>query len=94
MKATEILKTAHEIVSNDRAEKHGDMKETHELIADYWNLYLITRQDVGKITARDVAIMMVLLKIARSQKGKFNADDYIDIAGYAACAVQIETDNE
>lgn len=94
MKAIEILETARNVVGGDRAEKHGDMLETHELIAEYWNMYLVTRKDVGKISARDVAIMMLLLKIARSQNGKYNADDYVDMAGYAACAAQIEGESE
>lgn len=33
--------------------------------------------------------MMILLKVARAATGKFNADNYIDIAGYAACACEI-----
>ena len=32
---------------------------------------------------------MNLLKIARTQAGKFNLDDYIDAAGYAAIAGEI-----
>lgn len=38
------------------------------------------------LEAEDVAIMMILLKIARIQTGTFKPDNYIDIAGYAACA--------
>ena len=32
---------------------------------------------------------MTLLKLARTQAGKFNLDDYIDACGYAAIAGEI-----
>ena len=41
------------------------------------------------ITARDVARMMVLLKVARTKTGAFNLDDYVDAAGYAGIAVEV-----
>ena len=41
------------------------------------------------LEAEDVAIMMILLKIARIQTGTFKPDNYIDIAGYAACAAEV-----
>ena len=37
----------------------------------------------------DVAILMALLKIARVRSGRYKADNYIDLAGYAACAAEI-----
>ena len=45
---------------------------------------------MANITAADVAIMMILLKISRSTQGeKFNIDNYIDMVGYAAIAGEI-----
>ena len=41
------------------------------------------------IRSEDVAMMMVLLKVARTFRGT-KADTYIDIAGYAACAAEAE----
>jgi hypothetical protein len=38
------------------------------------------------MTPHDVAIMMALLKIARTQTGVYNRDDYVDAAGYIALA--------
>ena len=49
-----------------------------------WSAYLGT-----PITARDVALMMVLLKVARTKTGAFNLDDYVDAAGYAGIAVEV-----
>ena len=45
---------------------------------------------MASITAKDVAIMMILLKISRSNQGKkFNLDNFIDMAGYSAIAGEI-----
>ena len=32
---------------------------------------------------------MALLKVARIKSGRYKADNYIDLAGYAACAAEI-----
>ena len=42
-----------------------------------------------RIEPHDVAILMALLKIARVRSGRYKADNYIDLAGYAACAAEI-----
>ncbi len=89
MKAQETLKIAASLVSGDRAKKHGDMFRSHDLIAKFWSVYL------GKtIEAHDVACMMALLKIARTQCGETNPDDHIDMAGYAAIAGELVKDFE
>ena len=46
-------------------------------------------EKIKSMEAEDVAIMMILLKIARIQTGTFKPDNYIDIAGYAACAAEV-----
>ena len=45
---------------------------------------------MADITAQDVAIMMILLKVSRSNQGKkFNLDNFVDMAGYSAIAGEI-----
>ena len=45
---------------------------------------------MANITAADVAIMMILLKISRTTQGeKFNLDNFVDMAGYSAIAGEI-----
>lgn len=84
MKANKIAQTATKLVSGSRARTHGDKHETFATIARLWSAY------VGvSISAEDVAHMMVLLKIARTQGGQHNLDDYVDMCGYAACAGEI-----
>ena len=60
MKRAEVLDTAKEYVTKDRANDHGDMENNFSTIADYWSVHL----DI-EITSSDVAVMMALLKIAR-----------------------------
>ena len=84
MKASETLETAASLVSGDRAKKHGDAQENHDKIAKLWSAYL------GKnLDAHDVACLMILLKVARTQSGETNPDNYIDICGYGAIAGEL-----
>jgi len=78
---------AADLVSGDRAETHGDMRENFERIASLWSAYL-----GADISAIDVGQMMILLKMARAKSGTLHADHFIDQAGYAACTGQIATE--
>ena len=87
----EILKKAKELVTGDRNETHGDAFKNHAEIAEFWNIFLDKKlQPMASITAEDVALMMVLLKVSRHTKGtKNNLDNFIDMRGYAAIAGEI-----
>ena len=91
MTKEEILAKAKELISNDRNESHGDAFKNHAEIAEFWNLFLDDKlRPMADITAKDVAIMMILLKISRSNQGKkFNLDNFVDMAGYSAIAGEI-----
>lgn len=56
----------------------------HTNLAVMWSAFLAM-----PITARDVALTMVLLKVARTKRGAFNPDDYVDTAGYTAIGVEV-----
>ena len=95
MQAVEILTTAANLVGGDRAKTHGDKYINHGKIASLWNAYLenagiVVRYENGTgiaLDPTDVANMMILLKIARTQSGgTHNDDNYIDAAGYAGVA--------
>ena len=45
------------------------------------------------ITSDEVATMMALLKISRSQRGKANVDDYVDASAYMAIAGELKHDS-
>lgn len=83
-KRESILQQAILVTTKDRNETYGGMENNFEKIAKYWSLYLNSN-----ITAHDVAIMMVFLKIVRLQSGVPHEDNYIDGAGYLACAAEI-----
>jgi hypothetical protein len=75
----EILKEAASLVAGQRAEQHGDYTTLHERIADLWSSYL-----KFKVSPEQVALCMVLVKIARDEVGNENPDDAIDAASYVA----------
>ena len=87
----EILKKAKELVTGDRNETHGDAFKNHAEIAEFWNIFLDKKlQPMASITAEDVALMMVRLKVSRHTQGtKNNLDNFIDMCGYAAIAGEI-----
>ena len=89
-RAHEICEQAAKIVRGDRAAKHGPKERNHQNIADHWNAYLGARL-TKPLTALDVALMMAELKIARTKagQGRYNLDNYVDIAGYAGAAGEI-----
>jgi hypothetical protein len=87
MKRADILATASEYVTTDRAATHGDAEDNFRRIAELWNAYL----GVDDITTIDVAVMLALLKVARIRSNPNHADNWIDIAGYAACGGEIAT---
>jgi predicted metallopeptidase len=90
MKAHEIARTAADLVGGERDRQHGQKKDNFRRIAALWQAYLTIRRDPkSPLDAVDVGHMMVLMKIARTQSGGLNPDDYIDACGYAACAGEI-----
>lgn len=79
MNRSEILDKAKEIVNGARQENYGSPESNFQKIADYWTLYL--QRHIGP---SDVALMMVLMKLARLQNKPDHEDSWIDICGYAA----------
>lgn len=80
----DILDTAKEYVTRDRAATHGDAEDTFASIASLWSAYL--GEEIG---VTDVSLMMCLLKMARLKGNPPHLDSWIDIAGYAACGGEI-----
>ncbi len=88
-----ILDTVKLCVCSDRNNQYGEPEDNFATIALFWETYLNSCEgnNVG-IGAKDVAVMMALLKIARIATGNPKADNWIDLAGYAACGGEIEED--
>lgn len=87
MKRADILATASEYVTTDRAATHGDAEDNFRRTAKLWSAYM----GVDTISATDVAVMLALLKVARIRQNPTHQDNWIDIAGYAACGGEIAT---
>ena len=93
MTREEILKAAQFCVCGEREKSYGSPEDSFTAIAAYWTAYLRqlgVMQPHQELTPEDVALMMILLKIAR-QTGRGKVDNWIDIAGYAACGGEITT---
>ena len=86
MNRKEILVTASDLVSVDRAEQYGDARQSFNRISDLWSVYL-----EKPLSVTDVANMMVLLKVSRAKGNPLHEDSYIDMAGYAALAGEMAT---
>lgn len=69
-------------ILTERAADYGDPRPNHERIAHLWNAYL---EPATPITAHDVAMCMVLVKVSRAKAGERD-DNYTDMAGYAEIA--------
>jgi hypothetical protein len=85
MTRPEILAAASRIVTGEREQQYNSPEQSFDKIAALWGAYLSFN-----ISAVDVACMMALLKIARVKTGSGKEDNWIDLAGYAACGGELE----
>ena len=93
MTRKKTLETAMIFVCGDRECEYGAPEDNFAAIARYWTEYTRGRYGVRiPYTGQDVAAMMILLKIARVATGNGKDDNWIDIAGYAACGAEIGED--
>ena len=83
-KRKEILNKAEQAVCGQRELDYGSPENNFKVIADLWAVYKGV-----PFTAKDVSMMMALLKIARIKCGGGTGDSFVDLAGYAACAGEI-----
>lgn len=90
-----ILDAAEACVCGQREQDYGSPEDNFRTIAELWRQYIQTRC-VGPgvlvdLVSDDVAAMMVLLKVGRIAGGSASQDNWVDIAGYAACGGEIAT---
>ena len=92
----EILESAKSCVCGDWEQDYGSPENSFNTIAGLWNAYLngCPAETVNAqvlLEAKDVAAMLALLKIARIASGHAKQDNWVGLAGYAACGGEIET---
>ena len=95
MTRTETLEAAAKCVCGDREQDYGSPELNFDTIARMWAAYLHGKWNAEGdiyIMPHDVAAMLALLKIARIASGHAKEDNWIDLAGYAACGCEIETE--
>ena len=79
-----LLEAARKCVCYNREADYGSPEDSFGMIARLWSAY------TGyEFNPEDVAVMMVLLKAARIAGGSRSMDNWVDIAGYAACGGEI-----
>lgn len=74
-----VLHEAERIIYGDREMTYGHPSKNLEVTANFWGEYLGT-----KLSAKDVCVMMMLLKIARLRNDITHRDSLVDTIGYAA----------
>jgi hypothetical protein len=84
MTRQEILKAAEDCVCRDRQATHGAPENSFGKIASVWSALL-------GITIRDdqVTIMLNALKGVRAWDNPGHDDNWVDMAGYAACGGEL-----
>ena len=83
MKAANILNTAQDIMQ-ERGLAYGHPAINHMRIAEFWTTYL-----EYPIKPDQVAIMMGLVKIARTMETPSHEDSYVDLAAYSSIAGEL-----
>lgn len=88
MNRAETLEAARKCVCGDREQDYGNVEHNFQTIANLWTEYLQAKGYTVIIEPCDVACMMIQVKIARVTSGHAKDDNWIDIAGYAACGAE------
>jgi hypothetical protein len=88
--ARHTLETAAEAVCGDRNADYGPPTEDFRTQAEMFSSYLSrTNGQTVAVTASDIAALMCIVKLAR-QAHTPKADNWIDLAGYAACGAECD----
>lgn len=103
MNRKETLEAALKCVNGDREQDYGSPENNFRTIAEMWATYLSAApcmydEEIGEplktktvvLDPYDVAAMLALLKIARIASGHAKEDNWIDLAGYAACGGELQ----
>lgn len=86
----EVLDRADKCVNGDREGSYGSPEDNFARIAKMWNAYWGNTYPHKEFKPSDVAAMLVLLKVARIGSGNYKDDNWVDVAGYAACGGELQ----
>jgi len=82
MTPLKLLENAISLIHGQRAKDYGDAGDSFQRMADLVNPIL--RNSSGNLTAQDMALVMIQVKVARLVESPDHEDSWTDIAGYAA----------
>ena len=91
-----ILQEAERIVAGNRQFDYGPPEDNFQRISLLWIAYMIGKypqlaelmNESDALNPEDVAMMMVLLKVARTMENT-KRDNYVDGAGYLSIAARL-----
>ena len=84
-----VLDEAHNNVMGQRNQDYGSPEDNFKDIASLWNSYFTnSSKGIPNIRSHDVAVLMMLVKIARLKASPGHRDSWVDTAGYAACGAE------
>lgn len=76
----EVLEEAEKLVNRARNNEYGPPDQDFTRTAAMWEAYLGV-----EVKSHDVAAMMGMLKLSRIRWAPEHRDNWVDLAGYAAC---------
>lgn len=79
----EVLEEAARLISHDRNVTYGPPSQDFERIAAMWSV-LFGRE----FSAHEVAMGLICLKLSRLVHSPLHRDNWVDMAGYAACGFE------
>lgn len=85
---SQILQEADKVAGQDRSRDYGHPYHNHRRIAEIWSVQL-ERILSRPIEPREVALMMIGLKLAREINTP-KRDNLLDAAGYVKCVDMID----
>lgn len=86
MSSEEAINKLREVLL-DRGKDYGTPRQNHGIVADLFNVFLSHHSRSENLEPEDTMVMMMLIKIARLCTTPEHVDSYLDIAGYAICAL-------
>ena len=94
----DILDKARTCVCQDRNREYGEPEDGFKLIAALWEPVIrescVSPGADVSVKPDTVALLMALLKIARATQNLGHLDNWVDLAGYAACGGEIARKEE
>lgn len=93
-----ILTEAERLIYGDRQRTYGSPRRNLTTVAELWEAFLDQRiascggPGTFHLSCKDVALMLLLLKIARLANDPNHRDSLVDVAGYAGLAERVDED--